>query len=221
MSLSVDDYLALVTTQHSDRPKFMASLRAALEQMLAANNLVVAIEGAFDIDTAIGVQLDILGEWIGRTRYLAVPLVGAYFSWDDTALDGWDSGFWKGAFDPDSGLVVLPDEPYRTLLKAKIAANHWDGSIPGAYEVWRGAFGDSPAILIQDNQDMTMIIGIVGPPLDAVTKALITGGYIPLKPEGVGVNYIVSPDSGPLFAWDVANGSTLDGWEIGRWGIPL
>lgn len=219
--LSIDDYLALVTTQHSDRPKFMASLRAALEQMLAANNLVAAIEVAFDIDNAVGVQLDTLGEWIGRSRFIGTPLVGAYFTWDDTPLVGWDSGYWQGPFDPDSGFVMLPDEPYRTLLKAKIAANHWDGSIPGAYAVWEGAFGPSPIILIQDNQDMTMLVGIVGPPLDAVTQALITGGYIPLKPEGVRVNYIVSPDTGPLFAWDVTNGITLDGWETGRWGIEL
>jgi hypothetical protein len=221
MSLTVDEYLALVTNEHSDRPKFMASLRAALEQMLAANNLVAAVEIAFDIDDAIGVQLDILGEWIGRTRFIGTPLVGAYFSWDDTVLDGWDSGVWKDLFDPDSGLVSLPDDSYRILLKAKIAANHWDGSIPGAYAVWAGAFGASPALLIQDNQDMTMLVGIVGPPLDAVTKALLTGGYIPLKPEGVRVNYVVSPDTGPLFAWDVVNGVTLDGWETGRWGIEL
>lgn len=221
MSLSVDDYLALVTTEHGDRPKYMASLRAGLEQILASATLVAAIETSFDIDTAIGVQLDILGQWIGRSRAIAVPITGAYFTWDDTDADGWDSGVWKDIYDPDSGLVSLPDDSYRVLLKAKIAANHWDGSIPGAYDVWAGAFGASPIILIQDNQDMTMFVGIIGPPLSAVTKALITGGYIPLKPEGVKVNYIVSPDTGPLFAWDVVNGTTLDGWETGRWGIEL
>lgn len=219
--MTVDQWLALVTTEHSDRPKFMASLTGGLEQLRAAFELLVQVDGAFDIDTAIGVQLDILGEWIGRSRNISTPLTSVYFSWDDTALLGWDSGVWQGLYDPTSGLVSLPDDAYRTLLRAKIAANHWDGSIPGAYAVWEGAFGTVPALLIQDNQDMSMVVGIVGPPLDAVTKALLTGGYIPLKPAGVKVNYIASPDTGPLFAWDVVNGTTLDGWDTGRWGIEL
>lgn len=219
--MTLDDYLALVTSQHIDRPKFMASLRAALEQVQASVELLDDISEAFDIDTAIGWQLDILGEWIGRSRFIGVPIAGVYFSWDDTAAVGWDSGVWKGEFDPASGLTTLPDDSYRTLLKAKIAANRWDGTIPGAYEVWAGAFGTGNYLLIQDNQDMSMTVGIVGPPMSAVTKALLTGGYIPLKPEGVRVNYVVSPDTGPLFAWDVVNGVTLDGWETGRWGIEL
>lgn len=219
--MTVDDYLALVTSEHSDRPKYMASLRAALEQIVPAVALLQAIEDSFDIDSAVGVQLDILGEWIGRSRIVNTPITGVYFSWGDTVATGWQSGVWKGQFDPVTGLTSLPDDSYRVLLKAKIAANHWDGSIPGAYDVWAAAFDSSIQILIQDNQDMTMTTGIVGPPLSAVTRALLTGGYIPLKPEGVRVNYKLSPDTGPLFAWGVDNGVTLAGWGTGRWGINL
>jgi hypothetical protein len=219
--MTIDEYLALVTSAHADRPKFIASLTAALQQIDASVELVEQIANAFDIDTAIGVQLDVLGEWIGRSRFIGIPLPNVYFSWDDTALLGWDSGVWKGQFDPDSGLTQLSDEDYRMLLRAKIAANRWDGTIPGAYAVWAEVFGDDPQILIQDNQDMSMTIALVGSPPTAVVKSLLTNGYIPLKPAGVRVNYVVSPDTGPLFAWDVVNGVTLDGWDAGRWGIPL
>lgn len=217
--LELVTYLGLVTTEHQDRPKFIASLTAALAPLLDAGGLIKQIDEGFDIDTAIGLQLDTLGEWIGRSRYIGVPLAGVYFTWDGTDVLGWDSAIWQGEFDPDSGLVLLPDDSYRILLKAKIAANRWDGSIPGAYAVWAAAFGDASQIVIQDNQDMTMTVGIVGPPVSAVTRALITGGYIPLKPAGVRVNYVLAPDDGPLFAWDVPDGATLAGWETGRWGI--
>jgi hypothetical protein len=49
----------------------------------------------------------------------------------------------------------------------------------------------------------------------------LTGGYIPLKPEGVRVNeYLVPVDDGPLFAWDIQN-DLLDGWETGSWAREI
>jgi hypothetical protein len=42
------------------------STRPLLDTSTALNSLITA----FDIDTAVGVQLDILGEWIGRTGML-------------------------------------------------------------------------------------------------------------------------------------------------------
>lgn len=220
-ALALADYLGLVTTQHQDRPKFIASLTAALMPLLGAAELVKQIDEGFDVDTATGLQLDTIGEWVGRSRYIGVPITGVYFTWNGIATTGWNSAVWKGEFDPDSGLVSLPDDSYRVLIKAKIAANRWDGTVPGAYEVWSAAFGDASLIAIQDNQDMTMTLGISGPPLSAVTRALIAGGYIPLKPAGVQVNYTISPDSGPLFAWNVPNDSATAGWNSGRWGAPL
>ncbi len=64
---------------------------------------------------------------------------------------------------------------------------------------------------------MTYDLAVVGGIVDSLTLALITGGYIPLKPEGVRVNaYYVSIDSGPVFGWDVES-ALLGGWEEGSW----
>ena len=84
-------------------------------------------------------------------------------------------------------MVRLPDETYRLLLKAKIGANRWDGTVPGAYEVWESAFADTGSlILMQDNQDMSVVIGLAGTPLDAVMRNLLLQGYLPLKPKACG-----------------------------------
>ena len=119
-------------------------------------------------------------------------------------------------------MVRLPDETYRLLLKAKIGANRWDGTVPGAYEVWESAFADTGSlILMQDNQDMSVVIGLAGTPLDAVMRNLLLQGYLPLKPEGVRIEwYAVTEDGGSLFAWN-CDGDGLAGWGEGGWPAVL
>lgn len=212
-----DYYASLVTSEHRDKPLFMAVVAALVQGLI---DVAVSAEGMpadFDLDDAEGVQLDAVGEWVGLSRVLAVPLSGVYFSWDATALLGWDSGVWKGDFDPSTGLTSLPDDEYRRLLRAKIAANQWDGTMEGAQAIWNQVFAGQQTIIVQDNQDMTMTIGFVGAPLSAVQQALLTGGYFPLKPGGVRIRYYAIPvNTGPLFAWD-ANSPQLQGWDAGSW----
>ena len=217
---TVDDYKSLITSEHADKPKYMATIGLTASLSAYLQELAADLPRQFDLDEAVGVQLDAVGEWIGRSRRIDTPLTGVYFTWDDIASTGWDNGVWQGEFDPDSGLTVLPDDEYRLLLRAKVAANQWDGTIPGAYDIWTTAFTDS-LIVIQDNQDMSMTVGVAGSQLSTVTQALLTGGYISLKPEGVRVNYYaISVDSGPLFAWD-AESEALAGWDTGSWALEL
>jgi hypothetical protein len=72
---------------------------------------------------------------------------------------------------------------------------------------------------IQDNGDMTMLVGVVGPAaLNAVTYALLTGGYLDIKPAGVRITgYVTSSVLGdPLFGFDVEN-SIISGFNVGAW----
>lgn len=220
--MTTDEYLSLITSAHSDKPKFEATVAVGVSPFARIQEVLNSLITELDIDTAIGVQLDVVGEWAGRSRRIDTPLVGVYFAWDDLASSGWDSGVWKDIYDPDSGLVDLPDDAYRLLLKSKVAANNWDGTIPQAYEVWTSAFGTDTFLLIQDNQDMSMIVGIAGQPLSIVEQALLTNGYIPLKPEGVRIDYYaVAPAEGALFAFDVSETQAVAGWDHGQWAQEL
>jgi len=222
MTNSVQQYKDLITSEHTDKPKFTETVGISVSPLAKIQQVLDSLPAEFDIDTAIGVQLDAVGIWIGRSRRIDVPLTGIYFSWDGLLSEGWEAGVWQGEFDPDSGLVDLPDDAYRTLLKAKIAANNWDGSIPGAYKVWAEAFSTDKILVIQDNQDMTMIFGLAGTQLSSVEKALLLNGYIPLKPEGVEIfYYAITPEEGLLFGWDIEDPSAFAGWDSGQWSFEI
>lgn len=214
---SLSDYLALITTEHSGKPKYMAMLEGVLGPMVDALNASAQLSADFDLDQAIGAQLDVVGLWVGIGRRVKTPLVGVYFSLDTDGL-GFDQGVWKGPFDPDSGVVELDDDTYRVLIKAKIGANHWDGTLGASKEILDLVFSDDTHVFIQDNQDMSMTIGVSGAMPSAISLALLTGGYIPIKPEGVRVDYyIVTSTDGPLFGFDVSN-EYISGFDQGSWG---
>jgi hypothetical protein len=127
---------------------------------------------------------------MGLTRAIKVPIDNVYFSWD-TVNVGWDEGVWKRPSDPDTGITQLDDNSYRLLLRAKIGANHWNGSMVDSVPILQGIFapeGLYPVLI--DNQDMTMTISLSGGQLSALSRALINGGYIPVRPAGVGVDYV-------------------------------
>lgn len=209
------DYLNLITSEYRDQPNFIAMISAGVAIPLRVQDLMKSMIPLFDVDIAVGDQLDIIGQWVGISRNVSIPISGVYFAWDGTANVGWDYGTWQPALAP-TNVTSLPDDAYRTLIRAKIAANQWDGTTDGAYAIWDAVFPQF-TILIQDNQDMSYDLAVVGGIVDSLTLALITGGYIPLKPEGVRVNeYYVSVDSGPVFAWDL-DSTLLMGWETGSW----
>lgn len=211
----VTTYLDLITAQFRDKPNYTAMISADVEVEVEVQNLMLDMIPLFDVDTAVGDQLDIIGQWVGFSRNIPIAVTGVYFTWDDTAQTGWEQGIWQDPNSP-SAITVLPDDVYRNFIKAKIAANHWDGTTDGAYDVWDQAF-PTITILIQDGLDMSYKIAFVGGTLDSLTVAVIVGGFLPLKPEGVRITeYIFPVNDGPIFAWDIEN-DFLDGWDTGSW----
>lgn len=210
-------YTDLITSEHAGAPRFVATVATSTDPLIDLQGTLAGMPGKFDLDQAKGVQLDIVGQWVGRNRDVVIPISGVYFAWDAPGV-GWDQGYWQGPFDPTQGISELPDGPYLTLLRATIALNHWDGTTATAAAAITPVFPNN-AVAILNNQDMTMTISVSGQVLDAVTISLLTGGYLSLVPSGIGVNYLFT-SSPPLavFAWDVDN-TYFGGWDDGAWGV--
>ncbi|KVP40827.1 DUF2612 domain-containing protein [Burkholderia ubonensis] len=217
----LNDYTALITSEHRDKPRFAATVAAVVQPLVDQMNLLASMPGKFDLDVAVGDQLDTVGLWVGVSRRIRTPLTGIYFSFDIAGL-GFDQGIWKGPFDPDTGLTILDDDTYRLVIRAKIGANHWDGTIASSAAILNSIFGADTHVFIEDHQDMSMTIGLSGKVPSAVFLALLAGGYIPLKPEGVRVNYtiVTTVDGAPMFGFDMS-GPYVSGFDAGAWGKPV
>lgn len=215
----LDDYLNLITSAWRQKPNFIATVTIDVSVQLRVQFLLNAMLALFDLDLATGEQLDVIGQWVGISRNVSIPITGVYFSWDGAYTVGWDYGVWQPNLAP-TNITVLPDDVYLTLIRAKIAANQWDGTTTGAYAIWDAVF-PTITILIQDNQNMSYDLALVGGIVDSLTLALILGGYIPLKPEGVRVNeYFIPVDTNPLFGWDLDT-AYIGGWDSASWAREL
>lgn len=220
MSMTLSDYIDLITSQHRNRPKFAGVTASAVAPLALTIGMVdTSMLQAWDIDTAIGTQLDQVGEWIGTTRYVEEPLVGVYFSWDDVVNTGWGHGYWRGKYDPSTGVIALADDVYRLVLYAKIASNNWAGTRETIEAIWDDSFGDTSTLALVDHQDMSITIGLQGIEINDVLLYILTSGRIPLKPEGVRLReYIVSDDR--IFGFD-ADSPTIGGWDEASWGSEI
>ncbi len=206
-------WLNLIVAPHRNKPKFMAMMRVILQPLAdVLANLSKMINVDFDIDQAIGAQLDIIGLWVGRSRKLSVPITGVFFTFDTGP--GFDIGIFRGPLDPKTYLASLPDPQYRILLYATIAANNWDGTIEGAYNAYAIIFAPLGfTMLIVDYQDMSMDMILGGPVPDVLTKAIFEGGYLNLKPATVRIrNYITSANANKkIFTFDAPPDSPIIG----------
>lgn len=223
-------YTDLITNYHRTKPLFTQHVDLSTRPLADVASAMDGLLTAFDIDKAVGVQLDILGEWIGRSRTVAVPISGVYFSFDTDGL-GWDQGVWQGPYDPDAGFTSLSDDVYRVILKAKIAINNWNGQNDTLPPILDTALaGSGLKMQIVDNQDMTISIWVF-PEVDISKVSLeliaaIRQGYLTVKAAGVWAGDIQTPSvltpsvGNQFFGFDMDN-DYIAGFDTGAWEKTL
>lgn len=188
------EYTELITSQHKAQPNFKAVVEMLTQYAVDTQDFILAVGSNFDVDTAEGVQLDIIGLRVGVSRVLNFQPTGDISS-------------------------VLIDDDYRTLIKAKIISNHWRGTVVELYDMWNSLFAPRLQLIVQDNQDMSMTAIVVGD-MTALEEQLLTNGYIIPKP--VGVTFAIgSGDNYPIFAFDIDVADRYQGWDYGKWFTTL
>jgi hypothetical protein len=161
--IDISTYLNRITSQHKTKPNYIDLVEARLQPLIDLAECLYSFDAAFDLETAVGVQLDIIGQFVGLSRLLT--------------------------FQPGNGLSpILDDDMFRILLKAKISKNNWNGTATGMYELWSNLFPEY-TLLIRDNQDMTMTV-YTDMSTPFLLAQLIQYEYIVPKPMGVRFTYI-------------------------------
>lgn len=174
--LTLAYYQQLVTSEYQNSPKFLSWLLACLRPLDDASECLASFVTSFDLDYAVGVQLDALGVIIGQPRTVG--------------------------FQPSGGVSpVLTDSTYRTLLRARILQNQWSGTINSLYAAWQLLFPGG-RITIVDNHNMTATIILSGA-FDSIMSDLITNGYIVPRPETVQYDFVLGQL--PAFGTDFDN----------------
>lgn len=193
-------YTDRITNYHAGKPKFFAHVDLSTRPLSDVSDAMSRLIPDFDIDTAVGVQLDVVGEWVtlparSHTGNRDLFFVGHRAGW-------LGPGVWQGPYDPNDGFIDLSDEIYRLMLKVKVAINNWDGqndSLPPILDTALAGSGIRMAIV--DNQDMSISIWILGDPSVALSEidrlildsAVNKGPFIALPAGYVPSRYDINP----------------------------
>lgn len=191
MMADLSTYTGLITGQHADKPNFLAVLGAALQPFVDIQNALLAMPTRdYDVDSAVGAQLDVIGSWVGAARRVVVPLSGLYFSADILGV-GLDEGVWYQKDDPTVAISELDDDTYRLFLKMKIAANAWDGTLAGAQAVFDSVAHVGAVVTVQDNFDMSFTVRVSGALPSALFMSIVRLAAEWIRPAGVSVAQVI------------------------------
>lgn len=180
---SVDDYMALITPWQANpiKARFLAEVRAGVQPFADGQATIASLPQAFDLDEAVGAQLDVDGQWIGRTRNVPTPIPNNFFSFGIPKL-GFGLGYWKGPYDSSQGISQLPDALYRPLLRAKVLSNSWDGTADGALAILRTYLADPASLVFVQDEALAI-------PFDPVNNLFAFG----VKGRGFGQGVWAQP----------------------------
>lgn len=200
-----------VTEQFKNKTVYDKYLQLLLSGKVELQNIVRDTMQLRSLDTAVGAQLDVIGEIVGRPRGLVTSDIFYYFGFDGTAqgesfsstTDPTVGGQWY-SLDAPVGISRAPsDDEYRLILKAKIIKNRTLARPEDVISAYKFLFGASQ-VTIEELSPAHVRIGI-GKILNNVERGLLfdLGGAGQLLPKPAGVSYAYSEfQAGRVFATD-------------------
>lgn len=167
----------------------MAWLIASISMVEDVQHFLSNLYLQYDLDRAVGAQLDSIGEQLGMPRKLP--------------------------FQPSGGVSpIMSDTNYRLVLRAVIAESHFDGTVSSLYNLFQTVLGGTGLyFIVIDNQDMSVSVIVYGQ-TDSLIKDELEHGLIVPRPEGVAISINVTADK--IFAWGIDN-DLFSGWGSGHW----
>jgi len=210
---TIEYYKELLLYQYINQPNARAHAGLLVSQAIA-DLIPKSVNDAFDIETATGVQLDVIGEYIDFDRVITSVVTRDYFALDDyTDANPAPIGFTdytndalnsNGTFFSYSSLntstFALNDSEYRTLLKLKSVLNISHNSLYEINDLLNVFFGTD--IILSDQRDMSLTY-LIKESIARIIGIAKTENLLP-KPMGVLLSAVVSV-SDPTKVWQLAD----------------
>jgi hypothetical protein len=216
----VTDYTTLITSEHAQQPDFIATVDLTAN---GAGNIAATVDSLpalFDLDAAIGSQLDVDGQWIGLSRTVGgIPIALQFFGFsDDASALGFTElgqpsvgGRFVELGEDTTSSATLADPEYRLALRAKILQNQWDGSA----QEFEAAIADivtTPCQFFDPGDHVVTIVPSIA--LDPTLFQLLTA--YDLMPRGAGVRYQYLQPLATPYAWSIAGTATASGTTVSK-----
>lgn len=224
----IEYYRNLLILQYHDKQKAQETIELLISVLLPENEstgtlLNLDIKDAFNLDTATGVQLDIIGKYVGVDRFYqgqefddAIYFgMSDQFSTEPTDVTGYSDATdfltKEGEFLSQNDVISqnnqLNDDDYRFIIKLKIIQNNINHSNQQIDDNLFDLFGTS--LYMTDNENMT-ITYLEDGTLGALLTVIVEKEVLP-KPMGVGINAIIPITT--YFSLTDSNGVTTDDEE--------
>jgi hypothetical protein len=148
------DWDRTVVSQFSNSPIICSIIETFNECVDPTEDFNNFLEWVWNVDTAQGFGLDILGRIVAISRFLAVPTTERYFGFMEIYTPFNDAPFFTGATATDT--FELSDEIYRRLIIAKAYANIMPTTAQNLNNLLKMMFPGRGAAYVEDLGGMAM-----------------------------------------------------------------
>jgi hypothetical protein len=193
----IEYYRQLLIAQYANKGNARATIAAFVAEVVA-NNVIIDTTAGFDLETAVGAQLDLMATYRGCQRSVfGLDVTRKYFSFPDYDVDPdtWPQmGF--GTYDDvqtidaywltyelaEAAIYELNDDELRQLIKFRAKVQSSDFSLESIDDILFEFFGEE--VELTDNEDMTITYEhFVGDP-NNLFDIVVQTNSLP-KPAGV------------------------------------
>lgn len=209
----IDYYVNTLIIQYNNKPKAKATIEA-LSNALLANGIIWDVMNGYNVDTAVGVQLDIIGKYVGIDRFFNVSDPIDFFALTDyneidpdseqkygfTDYANFEEDQFNGTMNYNSIVTVnnrLNDDDFRILIKLRIIQNHSNHSHKSIDDSIFQFFGTD---IVPTSEGGMKMWYFVTDQLTDLIKAAQAKEVLPV-PMGVGMGIIEIPNGSPFFSY--------------------
>lgn len=203
--------ISRLATQFREAANLIAYIQTLLREANNLEDVFFQLLNERSLDTAIGAQLDIIGEIVGQSRILVDAESFKYFGFEGnpsaqsfgSVNDPAVGGRFVAIGEPTTGFRKLSDDEYRLFIRARITKNRTSSTPEEIIAQIKFIFDAPLVVLVEGNTSYTISIGKILSPNE---KAILENDIIP-KTLGVKATYVSEFDPTSFFGFSGMPGS--------------